>query len=68
MDTGFWTRLHGKLRHAALALGPDRIEELADHAERARTSAALPGRKTRREPPRNRTAKRTRGSRTGERA
>ncbi|WP_373048237.1 hypothetical protein [Vulgatibacter sp.] len=35
MDTGFWTRLHGKLRHAALALGPEAIEALAADANRA---------------------------------
>ena len=59
MDTGFWTRLHGKLRSAALALGPDQIEELAEHAHRARGGQALPARKSRSQASRNRTARRT---------
>jgi hypothetical protein len=57
MDTGFWTRLHGRLRHAALALGPEGIEELAAHAQRARAEEGIPRSKTRRQPPRNHTAR-----------
>ncbi len=57
MDTGFWTRLHGRLRHAALALGPDQIEELAAQAQRAHAGEGIPRSKTRRQPTRNRTAR-----------
>lgn len=33
MDPRFWTRLHGRWRQAALALGPDALEELSACAD-----------------------------------
>jgi hypothetical protein len=64
MDTGFWTRLHGRLRHAALALGPDQIEELAGQARKARDAEPLPRRKARRGTGLDRTA-RAKGAKRG---
>jgi hypothetical protein len=55
MDPRYWTRIYGKLRLSALALGHGTIEELL-----ALSSAATAPRQARKGPARRRTARRSR--------